>query len=90
MQLNAVSSGQYPNSAREFRGLQKCCHISLLYTEALPQENGPTICGDELADPAIMEALGCKLVQQPGNNLLAHCECFVHHMVSHAVVHGFK
>jgi hypothetical protein len=40
----------------------------LLVSTLIRLENGPTICGDELADPAIMEALGCKLVQQPGNN----------------------
>eukprot|EP00112_Aurelia_sp_Birch-Aquarium-sp1_P017479 Seg4057.2 transcript_id=Seg4057.2/GoldUCD/mRNA.D3Y31 product="GTP cyclohydrolase 1 feedback regulatory protein" protein_id=Seg4057.2/GoldUCD/D3Y31 len=39
----------------------------LLISTQIRLENGPTMCGDEWADPQIMKILECELVQTPGN-----------------------
>ncbi|XP_070576967.1 GTP cyclohydrolase 1 feedback regulatory protein-like isoform X2 [Ptychodera flava] len=40
----------------------------ILISTQIRLECGPTVCGDEHADPEIMEYLGAKLVTHLGNN----------------------
>ncbi|XP_078315669.1 GTP cyclohydrolase 1 feedback regulatory protein-like [Crassostrea virginica] len=40
----------------------------ILISTQIRLETGPTVCGDELSDPELMEYLGARLTKTLGNN----------------------
>ena len=62
---HALPSHQHPDPTGESTSVP----LTVLLMPFPAQESGPTLCGDELSDPALMDQLGASLVEDSNKTM---------------------